>query len=206
LRSQPRIRPGLSSGMAPALPRRAGRTRFGFSRTLIPLPLRPPLAGCAAETFRGCPNLLDERIGDDALIEGLGYCRSPSAMHRGHPLFIGKLRSGPSAAYHSARKSRAIPTAWFLVCFSKAGSSTHPSHLTRASDTIGIEKINWKRLLSTTRTRQLAGGKSSENPVAKWRSGFERDYDRAVFSTAVRRLQNKAQVYPLEQNDSDCCL
>ena len=45
------------------------------------------------------------------------------------------------------------------------------------------------------------GGKGSQNPEAKWRSEFERDYDRAVFSTPVRRLQDKAQVYPLEQND-----
>lgn len=61
--------------------------------------------------------------------------------------------------------------------------------------------MDWKKLLSTTRTRQLTGGKSSQNPEAKWRSEFERDYDRAVFSTPVRRLQDKAQVYPLEQND-----
>lgn len=63
------------------------------------------------------------------------------------------------------------------------------------------EEMNWTKLLSTTRTRQLVGGRPSENPEAKWRSEFERDYDRAVFSTPVRRLQDKAQVYPLEQND-----
>ena len=45
------------------------------------------------------------------------------------------------------------------------------------------------------------GGKGSRNPEAKWRSEFERDCDRAVFSTPIRRLQDKAQVYPLEQND-----
>ena len=61
--------------------------------------------------------------------------------------------------------------------------------------------MDWKKLLSTTRTRQLTGGKKSQNPEAKWRSEFERDYDRAVFSTPIRRLQDKAQVYPLEQND-----
>jgi dGTPase len=34
------------------------------------------------------------------------------------------------------------------------------------------------------------------------RSQFQRDYDRTLFSTPVRRLQDKAQVFPLEPNDS----
>ncbi|MEM6814169.1 MAG: dGTP triphosphohydrolase [Bacteroidota bacterium] len=34
------------------------------------------------------------------------------------------------------------------------------------------------------------------------RSEFQRDYDRCLFSTPVRRLQDKAQVFPLEPNDS----
>src|ERR1700678_2705135 len=63
------------------------------------------------------------------------------------------------------------------------------------------EGMDWKKLLSNMRTRELTGGKRSQNPEAQWRSEFERDYDRAVFSTPVRRLQDKAQVYPLEQND-----
>src|SRR5215216_1952125 len=29
------------------------------------------------------------------------------------------------------------------------------------------------------------------------RSGFQRDYDRLIFSSAFRRLQNKTQVFPL---------
>ena len=31
---------------------------------------------------------------------------------------------------------------------------------------------------------------------------FERDFDRAIFSTPVKRLQDKAQVFPLDPNDS----
>ncbi|HVG16035.1 MAG TPA: dNTP triphosphohydrolase [Chitinophagaceae bacterium] len=32
------------------------------------------------------------------------------------------------------------------------------------------------------------------------RSGFQRDYDRLIFSSSFRRLQNKTQVFPLPQN------
>ncbi len=42
------------------------------------------------------------------------------------------------------------------------------------------------------------GGVTSGGEV---RSEFQRDYDRALFSSAVRRLQHKAQVFPLEPND-----
>ena len=31
------------------------------------------------------------------------------------------------------------------------------------------------------------------------RSGFQRDYDRLIFSSAFRRLQNKTQVFPLPE-------
>lgn len=34
------------------------------------------------------------------------------------------------------------------------------------------------------------------------REQFERDYDRAIFSTPVKRLQDKAQVFPLEPHDA----
>jgi dGTPase len=56
--------------------------------------------------------------------------------------------------------------------------------------------LNWNKLLSTERV--------SPSPKIKvdHRSEFERDYDRALFSTPVRRLQDKAQVFPLESNDS----
>lgn len=37
---------------------------------------------------------------------------------------------------------------------------------------------------------------------ADHREQFERDFDRALFSTPVRRLQDKAQVFPLDPNDS----
>ena len=37
----------------------------------------------------------------------------------------------------------------------------------------------------------------SDKIPAGHRSGFQRDYDRLIFSSAFRRLQNKTQVFPL---------
>src|SRR5688572_24318153 len=37
----------------------------------------------------------------------------------------------------------------------------------------------------------------SEKTASGPRSGFQRDFDRLIFSSAFRRLQNKTQVFPL---------
>jgi dGTPase len=50
--------------------------------------------------------------------------------------------------------------------------------------------MEWEKLLNRERPR------TSTNP-GDHREEFERDYDRAVFSTPVKRLQDKAQVFPL---------
>ena len=50
--------------------------------------------------------------------------------------------------------------------------------------------MNWQDLLSTHRY-------ASPHKSADIRSSFQRDYDRIVFSSAFRRLQNKTQVFPL---------
>lgn len=62
--------------------------------------------------------------------------------------------------------------------------------------------MNWSNLLSSTRTREIETGQPPQ-PVSsrEARTEFDRDYDRAVFSSPVRRLQDKAQVWPLERND-----
>src|SRR5712671_1068751 len=62
--------------------------------------------------------------------------------------------------------------------------------------------MKWAKLLCETRTRELFGGDASTPDAGDPRTPFERDYDRVVFSTALRRLQDKAQVFPLERNDS----
>lgn len=54
--------------------------------------------------------------------------------------------------------------------------------------------MNWQQLYSTRRT-------GAENKSATYtdalRTSFLRDYDRIIFSSAFRRLQNKTQVFPL---------
>ncbi|MGO1788230.1 MAG: deoxyguanosinetriphosphate triphosphohydrolase [Sphingobacterium sp.] len=54
--------------------------------------------------------------------------------------------------------------------------------------------MNWKQLLSAKRW----GYESREiNEQFDARSEFQRDYDRLIFSSPFRRLQNKTQVFPL---------
>jgi dGTPase len=55
--------------------------------------------------------------------------------------------------------------------------------------------MHWKTLLNADRRRKstISGDHRAE---------FERDFDRAVFSTPVKRLQDKAQVFPLEPHDA----
>lgn len=56
--------------------------------------------------------------------------------------------------------------------------------------------MEWKKLLNPDRRRK------SDKEDADVRVEFQRDYDRSIFSTPIRRLQDKAQVFPLEPNDS----
>lgn len=55
--------------------------------------------------------------------------------------------------------------------------------------------MDWQTLLNPSRRRQ-------STVVGDHRAEFERDFDRAVFSTPVKRLQDKAQVFPLEPHDA----
>ncbi|GAA4462442.1 deoxyguanosinetriphosphate triphosphohydrolase [Nemorincola caseinilytica] len=52
--------------------------------------------------------------------------------------------------------------------------------------------MNWQSLYTTQRTGSSRG--NSTDPV---RNSFLRDYDRIIFSSGFRRLQNKTQVFPL---------
>src|SRR4051794_30667966 len=64
------------------------------------------------------------------------------------------------------------------------------------------EPLNWDRLLDPTRVRKLVTSRESVRSDADARDEFERDYGRVIFSTPVRRLQDKAQVFPMEQHDA----
>jgi dGTPase len=61
-----------------------------------------------------------------------------------------------------------------------------------------MKQMNWEQLLSRKRYEGQDKAKESE----EWaRGAFQRDYDRIVFSSAFRRLQNKTQVMPLPESD-----
>ncbi len=62
--------------------------------------------------------------------------------------------------------------------------------------------MEWNKLLSSKRVRDLLSGEPTRKVDREFRSEFERDYGRAIFSSPVRRLQDKAQVFPLEPLDA----
>lgn len=53
--------------------------------------------------------------------------------------------------------------------------------------------MNWHQLISS---RRLGKEDRDKNP-AEQRTEFQRDYDRLIFSSPFRRMQNKTQVFPL---------
>lgn len=55
--------------------------------------------------------------------------------------------------------------------------------------------MNWQQLLSAERLGMEGKVNLSDHDFA--RSQFQRDYDRIIFSSPFRRLQNKTQVFPL---------
>ncbi|MEE4285897.1 MAG: deoxyguanosinetriphosphate triphosphohydrolase [Mariniphaga sp.] len=57
--------------------------------------------------------------------------------------------------------------------------------------------MNWNHLLSTKRLG-MEEWKSSARPED--RTQFQRDYDRIIFSSPFRRMQNKTQVFPLPEH------
>ncbi|RKR06723.1 dGTPase [Kushneria sinocarnis] len=64
-----------------------------------------------------------------------------------------------------------------------------------------MASYDWSKLLNNKRRRSMEA--SNESDI--WstpRTEIERDYDRVVFSAATRRLANKTQVFPMDENDS----
>lgn len=55
--------------------------------------------------------------------------------------------------------------------------------------------LNWDDLLLGERKRK------SESKSLPHRNEFDKDYDRIIYSSSFRRLQDKAQVFPLQNND-----
>jgi len=54
--------------------------------------------------------------------------------------------------------------------------------------------MNWNQIISTTR---LGQEELATNDNKHSRTQFQRDYDRIIFSSPFRRMQNKTQVFPL---------
>jgi len=61
--------------------------------------------------------------------------------------------------------------------------------------------LRWEKLLCHTRRKDLYGSTESMN-TGGGRTELERDYDRILFATPTRRLADKTQVFPMEENDS----
>src|SRR5690554_5233299 len=57
--------------------------------------------------------------------------------------------------------------------------------------------MNWNKLLTTKRLG-MTGWKPSVHQED--RTQFQRDYDRIIFSSPFRRMQNKTQVFPLPEH------
>jgi dGTPase len=57
--------------------------------------------------------------------------------------------------------------------------------------------MDWNQLLSTKR---LGADTSNQSPAPEDRTQFQRDYDRIIFSSPFRRMQNKTQVFPLPEH------
>lgn len=70
------------------------------------------------------------------------------------------------------------------------------------------QALDWTQLLHRGRRKKEAETKAAarkdkgERIFADSRTEIERDHDRILFSTPVRRLADKTQVFPLEKNDS----
>lgn len=60
-----------------------------------------------------------------------------------------------------------------------------------------MARFTWEQILNKNRIREYKGSKRAVD----CRNEFENDYDRILFSASFRRLQDKAQVFPLEKLD-----
>ena len=58
-----------------------------------------------------------------------------------------------------------------------------------------MAKMKWEKLLSAERERV------SKSKLTNYRNCFDMDYQRIIPSSSLRRLQDKTQVFPLQEND-----
>lgn len=72
-------------------------------------------------------------------------------------------------------------------------SASEKLGLNRSALSSSSSKMDWHRLISDKRL----GLEEFHDPRRHTRSDFQRDYDRLIFSSPFRRMQNKTQVFPL---------
>lgn len=58
-------------------------------------------------------------------------------------------------------------------------------------------RMNWSQLISSQRLGKEGLAPTTEVGALELRTEFQREYDRLIFSSAFRRMQNKTQVFPL---------
>ncbi|ENL6997050.1 HD domain-containing protein, partial [Shigella flexneri] len=63
--------------------------------------------------------------------------------------------------------------------------------------------MEWQQLLNCNRRKDNLKKTNIAflHPLASGRQEIERDYDRLLFAAPTRRLADKTQVFPLDQND-----
>lgn len=79
-----------------------------------------------------------------------------------------------------------------------------------ATESAVAPQWTWERLLNSARRKGVARKQESNDALSSHsaaervenRTAIERDHDRILFSTPVRRLADKTQVFPLDKNDS----
>lgn len=99
---------------------------------------------------------------------------------------------------------------WSVGCYaSTLQNMVNEFCLVAKGVTVKKTSDRWELLLNQGRRKSKAkpeAGKAKQKSVkdfsAEPRTEIERDYDRILFSTPVRRLADKTQVFPLDKNDS----
>jgi dGTPase len=66
---------------------------------------------------------------------------------------------------------------------------------------VQTEGMSWDALLDPTRVRELLVGQKSYTVSGESRTEYERDRDRSIYSSPIRRLMGKTQVFALDPND-----
>lgn len=115
-------------------------------------------------------------------------CRKADNRHGDGRMASGKtgMRHGNSYIVH--RKTYIVHRKNY-----KVRGTTHTVHTKTRRVSGKNADMDWKKLISDKRF----GKEEAHRPFPEYRTEFQRDYDRLIFSAPFRRMQNKTQVFPL---------